>query len=421
MATEPTAAERIAHPTARAMQAWASDGSVDVQEGRAMGQRTGPRADADWNMTQPSEVVLAGREAAFKVRRVLVDFQHQVSRYATRLGRLMPLLAWLRGLLEERTAALSNAKRETEAQLDSLPADLAAHRQDTRRGARLGLLLVVLLGIGDVAFFEAVLEMAGLSTLTTWAIACVVGLGQLMSMHMVGDLFAQSSAAWRRARLLVVALVIPAAALIVTTAILRADYSASQEALAGASSGFAPFGVMVVAYAAIQALLDALAFALGAKFGNPLVKAVTSARAADRRLATSCIVLAWGVQRIDGRRAALLAAGLGWCEKAKAIAKEQWESGAARIVAVYVGIGENAAEEARSVFADQLAANGGGAAQKALDHALEDVLDEIERARLRLEVAAGASQADTANGSNHNGNNHHGSDRISLKRVKKAS
>ncbi len=420
MTTEPAAAERIARPTARAMQAWENDGRVDVEEGRAMGQRTGPRTDADWNMTQPSEVVLAGREAAFKIRRVLVDFQHQVCRYATRLGRLMPLLAWLRGLLEERTAALSNARGETEAQLESLPDDLASHRQDTRRGARLGLLLVMLLGIGDVAFFEAVLEMAGLPTLTTWAIACVVGLGQLMALHMIGDLFAQSPAAWRRARLLVVALVVPAVALVVTTAILRADYSISQEALAGGSSGFAPFGVMIVAYAAIQALLDALAFALGAKFGNPMVKGITSARAAEHRLELGCVVLAWGVQRMDGRRAALLAAGLGWCEKAKAIAKEQWESGAARITAAYSGIEESAPEEARSVFADQLAANGGGAAQRVLDDALEDVLDEIEQARQRLALAGGAAEAETTHDDNHNGNGHHGSERISLNRVKRA-
>jgi len=374
------------------LNGWAQDLRSAVAEGRATGARVAGSVDVDYGATRPAAAVLIDRVASAKVAAVMPDFYHRSAYHERQLRRLGPPLLQLRKRDAEIEAAIAPAKLETASQVNNLGEEHAGRRHDRRRSAVFGFALLMVLGLGDIAFAEAVLELMGLSTTTTWMVAGVLGLGQLGVLHVLGELNARSrklrdsaERVGRRNAVLVLALAVPALALVGLLGWLRADYLSTQEALAGVSAGHVGFGVAMAAFAAVQLLLDGLAFAVGYRFGDPLVKAVVAARSAQCRLEQVHRFLVWRLGQREGRLAAVLAGAIGWCNTTKAVVHKAYAEQRASSAALYVGITENSDPQTAAVFSDEEQLSGLDAES---DKRILQVLEEIDARRAELEALA---------------------------------
>jgi hypothetical protein len=384
------AAERISHPTARALSGWQRDVGPAIDEARVTGARVATSVDVDYGATRPAAAVLIDRIASALVAAVMPDFFHRSARHERKLRRLGPPLLRLRRRLVQIQAAMVPAEKETKAQVERLGEEHAGHRSDGRRSALLGVVLLVVLGLGDVAFSEAVLELIGLPTVTTWMVAAVLGLGQLGALHVLGELNARSrhlQHSTKRAGgsegLVFLALAVPALTLVGLLGWLRADYLSAQQALAGTSAGHVGFWVAMATFAAIQLLLDGLAFAVGYRFGNPFVKAVVAARGAQSRLEQIHRFLSWRIARREGRIGSVLAGAIGWCDTTKALVDKAWAEQRAIVASLYVGITENTDPLTAAVFCDEEQLSGSDAESVGR---IRQALETIDARRAELEA-----------------------------------
>ncbi len=351
-------AEHIKNPTGRLKDRWEQDIAPLVGAGVALGAQVAKSVDVDYGTTRPAALTGVDREASARVTAVLVDFHHRSARHERTLRRIGPVMVRHRKSRESTQLALKSASDETAQQVEKLGPDLTEHRQAGRRSLVVGVSLLAMLGLGDVGFAQAVLQLLGLSTLTTWLVASVLGLGQLGALHYVGELVARpgtrdgAGSSRHKDALVAAFLVVPALSLVVFLSWLRAEYLAAQQTLDGGSAGHVSFLVAVAVFAGIQLLLDALAFAIGHRYGVPLVKAVVAARGAQKALEGRERRQARRLVRTEGRFGSALARATGWCETTKAIMEKTCAEERARSAAVYAGIAQSTDPETAAVFCE---------------------------------------------------------------------
>lgn len=341
-----------------------------VEDARARGTRVAGSVDADYGTTRPPETVLEDRTGAAEVAGLLPGWREQSIQYERdmhRLGRELQTAQLESQDADRRRAAAAHA---SDVAADRLRAYEDHHRFTGPWVIAGGRVLLLGMGVVDVALTTLVLYMLGLPTVITWVISAGFGVAQLLILHYLGGMFAtvlarskddgsgrQLSGGRLRGYLVVIlAVAVPVLTLAILMATLRADYLVLQNAELGGGAGVVGFPLALATFAVLQLVLDSLAFLLGFLHGAPDVKTAVAARSNAARQARRSRRARRRADEAAARFGAVSVAAVGHCEVCAATAWKAWAERRAASAGLYAGLTSAADPMTAAVFseADQL-------------------------------------------------------------------
>jgi len=340
---------------------------ASVAEAVAAGGRLAPKAVADreFGATRPATAVLVDRSTAAAVARLVPDFEAGLERTAKRLARVTQNVVRHINRCDRRRQEGEKLEIEVKTASDAL-AD-SEHRQAGRHPWLL-VVALVMIGLGDVAFADTVLNLFGLTVIVTWTVASVLGLTQLWVTHHAGMRFSRlnrartgedhdaghhSGQAVEADGLVVATIGILAVVVAVMLAWLRADYLATTPSQpAGTAAGALANPALAEAAAhggghlnplvafgfflALQLLIDAAAFAVGNHGGTPAVRRLARARGAQFLAGVAFSVADWRRSRAMARFGAVFVEAVSWCNLCLALIEKIAAFGRAGTASLYV-------------------------------------------------------------------------------------